>query len=212
MTSPEPVCQALGVVRVAPGTKGGVDGVGRLERRVRLSLIGKEGGRTGGRLSVKLRFHRHITFPDGASFAVRLRLPVPFIVAIAIGVCSSLEFAAWVESTIAESRCDGQSRAGSRLNAHSGMRAAAKHVKSTCETIVTSEIERERSCLFGCCAQIRYLATSWSGVWPTSCEEKQKTTAEESQCRNVRSVVLPHLVFSLHYHRGLFKTGSLFIF
>src|SRR6266436_667184 len=47
-------------------------------------------------MTMQLRLHNHITFPDGTSFAVWLRRPVPFVVALAIGVYGSLKFAAWV--------------------------------------------------------------------------------------------------------------------
>src|SRR6266536_4383895 len=80
--------------------------------------ITKKGSRKARRLSMELCFYNHITFPDGMSLAVWLRLPVPFIIALAIGVHGSLEFVTWIWGTIAEFHSDGQGSAGGRFNAY----------------------------------------------------------------------------------------------
>ena len=145
--------------------------------RVRLSLISKERSRKARRLSIKLCPHHRIAFPDETPLAVWLWLPIPFVVTFAIGIHRSLEFAACVGSTIAEYHCNRQSRTRGRLNAHPGMRPNPINVKSTCEAIVTSEIERQRGPRFGCCRGVAGIATSWIAVWPTSSYEQQQAAS-----------------------------------
>ncbi len=97
------------------------------------------------------------------------------MVACAIGIHSSLEFAIWVRRAIAKFHYNGQSGTRHRLNADPSTSAIAKNVKSTARSIITRELERERSREGRCCGERRRIGTPCGGgARATSSEKKEK--------------------------------------